>query len=949
MKKCLWALIGLLGMTAIGQENIVKNADWKEIGANGAPVGWSIRAEVIAEHGGDDRADFTLSRKDGKEAIVTYPIKIEPNVPYVFSYEMKCAEEAMVQNYLEWHWPENGAEVYRSTGAAKFHATKDWKTYKASFSYATESTSGYIALRSTNGAKIQFRNLVVRKARLRRDEGTGGQWNLENVDSFTDDSVIVKGGKSAVLYGIPVKEGMTYRLSYDAIGIGEVDPAFPFHEISTRIEPRVQGAFAFNDVANSTQRKFQKFTVPANSGVTSVSVTFGAKTKAAIGFSNFKLETIVPDPRDAWRLEVVEPFYRNTLYSSNLPEKIRFRVHTDGTPHAVNYSFTNSNGTRWLNGLKIVNIALDLQKELMPDGKHILSCDVVDKDGKVLKHFEETILKVPSAPIEIIGQPNRYFTINGKPFFPIVQWSIRSHDDDFLYYAARHGVNCCFLHFSADEEANIRKLDQLNKFGIKAIVPMGYAEASPAMQETLRKRLEERLTPAIRRHPSLFGYFMVDEPLWGGKSYGMLQASYETYREVDPYHPVWINAAPRNEVEDLRPYGEACDIWGCDIYPIPSPNSHSGIEDKTMTSVGKYCLRMDDTTWNRKPIWMALQGFGWGENPENGPNGRAKVHPSLHEMRFMAFDAMLNACTGYGLWGTNFVKSVDFMETIYKTTEEVHRFSGVTMNGKPLPPPKASDAAIRVNVLEVNGQRYAFIMNVTDKPVKGTTELGNGTWREITASEGQGVMDENGVVSVDLKPYGFVICGTAELPPPIMPLPPANEELEKDGSPVKRVIEAYLFKLENTKYFKTKASWIWSGDVVNQAGSTCFVGKEFTAKAGQKVVLKVAVDDLSTVYLNGRQIGKTQDWNILHEFDLSKELQDGQNVLIVRGSDSGGLPCGVLAELHVDGQIILSGNDWLAKSAKATEDPPATLDGFQKAHIVCPYGGGAWRENVLTK
>ncbi|MCR5379794.1 MAG: hypothetical protein K6G44_02320, partial [Lentisphaeria bacterium] len=85
MKKCLWALIGLLGMTAIGQENIVKNADWKEIGANGAPVGWSIRAEVIAEHGGDDGADFTLSGKDGKEAIVTYPIKIEPNVPYVFS------------------------------------------------------------------------------------------------------------------------------------------------------------------------------------------------------------------------------------------------------------------------------------------------------------------------------------------------------------------------------------------------------------------------------------------------------------------------------------------------------------------------------------------------------------------------------------------------------------------------------------------------------------------------------------------------------------------------------------------------------------------------------------------------------------------------------------------------------------------------------------------------
>ena len=74
-------LIGILCLSVFGQENIVKNADWKEIRANGTPVGWDVRPEVVAEHGGDGGADFTLSGKDGKEAIVTYPIKIEPNVP----------------------------------------------------------------------------------------------------------------------------------------------------------------------------------------------------------------------------------------------------------------------------------------------------------------------------------------------------------------------------------------------------------------------------------------------------------------------------------------------------------------------------------------------------------------------------------------------------------------------------------------------------------------------------------------------------------------------------------------------------------------------------------------------------------------------------------------------------------------------------------------------------
>ena len=81
MGKRFAVVVCIICLAVFGQENIVKNADWKEIGANGVPVGWSIRPEVIAEHGGDGGADFTLSGKDGKEAIVTYPVVIEPNVP----------------------------------------------------------------------------------------------------------------------------------------------------------------------------------------------------------------------------------------------------------------------------------------------------------------------------------------------------------------------------------------------------------------------------------------------------------------------------------------------------------------------------------------------------------------------------------------------------------------------------------------------------------------------------------------------------------------------------------------------------------------------------------------------------------------------------------------------------------------------------------------------------
>ncbi|MBO4345989.1 MAG: hypothetical protein J5833_09535, partial [Victivallales bacterium] len=358
MKKRLCTMACLLALMAFGQENILKNADCKEIGANGVPVGWFPQSGAI-EHGGDGGADFTLSGKDGKNGIVTQTVKIPPNVPYVFSYDMKSTEEGMAMNYLEWHWPDNGVEAYGNSGINKTRAPKEWKSYKFMFSYPTETTAGYVAFFSLDGAKIQFRNVVVRPARIRKDEGTGGHWNLEKVDSFTDDGIIVKGGNSAELYGIPVKEGMTYRLSYDAIGIGEVDPDYPFHEISTHIEPHVLGMLSFNDVSNTTQRKFQKFKVQEGSGVTSISITFTAKTKASIGFSNFKLETVIPDPRDSWRLEVVEPFYRNTLYASHMPKQIHLRIHTDGMPQEAQCSFGNVKKTISLNGAKAADVALD--------------------------------------------------------------------------------------------------------------------------------------------------------------------------------------------------------------------------------------------------------------------------------------------------------------------------------------------------------------------------------------------------------------------------------------------------------------------------------------------------------------------------------------------------------------------------------------------------------------
>ena len=50
---------------------------------------------------------------------------------------------------------------------------------------------------------------------------------------------------------------------------------------------------------------------------------------------------------------------------------------------------------------------------------------------------------------------------------------------------------------------------------------------------------------------------------------GMIQG-YELLKKADPNHPVWMNHAPRNQVNQLAAFNRAADIVGCDIYPVPA-------------------------------------------------------------------------------------------------------------------------------------------------------------------------------------------------------------------------------------------------------------------------------------------------------------------------------------------------------------------------------------------
>lgn len=155
---------------------------------------------------------------------------------------------------------------------------------------------------------------------------------------------------------------------------------------------------------------------------------------------------------------------------------------------------------------------------------------------------------------------------------------------------------------------------------------------------------------------------------------GMVDGYY-FLKKLTPDKPVWMNHAPRNQIDQLAAFNKGADIVGCDIYPVPRhPSlSHSDLDNALMTSVADYTHRMQASApW--KPVWMVLQGFSWADiNPRMSEEEKeAFRRPSKSESRFMAYDAIVNGASGVLYWGTAYVeKDSEFLEELYEVITEL--------------------------------------------------------------------------------------------------------------------------------------------------------------------------------------------------------------------------------------------------------------------------------------
>ena len=175
-------------------------------------------------------------------------------------------------------------------------------------------------------------------------------------------------------------------------------------------------------------------------------------------------------------------------------------------------------------------------------------------------------------------------------------------------------------------------------------------------QASAREQMLSTVAASLKNHPGLGAYKGVDEPrnpLRGAnwiRPEGLVRAK-NRLKALDPNHPLVIIQAPRGTVAQLSPYRPALDITGADIFPLAyPPGEHSDLENKDLSVVGDVTRKMVRAAGG-KPVWMTLQ-IAWSGTVVSArkPNVVPRF-PTLHDLRFMAYQAIICGARGLMFFG----------------------------------------------------------------------------------------------------------------------------------------------------------------------------------------------------------------------------------------------------------------------------------------------------------
>ncbi|MFA6817067.1 MAG: carbohydrate binding domain-containing protein, partial [Lentisphaeria bacterium] len=708
--------------------NKLENADFTLQKASAKyPTSWNFRGSTTGKRIPDPEkeGDYCL-QSTGEEKFssksnlwIQHGLKLIPGKRYTVNYSARVPKDQKCTAYVEWSKKgKEGKLCYGGNALSDTNGTNAWQTISFDFTLPQNAVAPYFVLRTPANTTCFFRNLSIKDftdtielKSITAPPSLVSQFKKEGF--FTLDS----SENTAVIESEIAKGFYTLRYSIIAETLTN-NGGFPWVKVLVSVNSE-QFESEWDDCLKTWQRKSFQFTASKNEKIT---IRFKVKDNGIIRIKDLFLTKGKKIKKEQACIFFDSPCYRNTFFNTEKPEIIGSIEKKN--PMIKQYSFVlkdPQNKTIYhKNNLfdnDTIKFSIAIPNPLA--GEYNLATTFFDSNNSILDTENTTITYCTQKCFNVRMRKDNTLLINDKPIFPLLLWKC-PQTTEFLKTIKAAGFNC-FMTWP--NPAVLQQAENNNMKVICYVQHLVFSATKTKDKTTWEKYVRDELNE-VCKSPAILAYFLVDEPLWGGKDLNELKELYELVKKIDPSRPIFINAAPRKTIAELAEYGKACDIYGVDIYPVPPPTGHSNLKDTSLSCVGKYCVKMRETVQDRKPIIMTLQGFSWAHFKDR--TSKNAVYPTWSQMRFMAYDSIVHGAKGLAIWGTPYIvdANADFWKTIFSVISEI-KFLEPVLTSEQIPEIKANSSTPAIKLMTRNwkNQLYIFAVNLQNAPVSTNIDL----------------------------------------------------------------------------------------------------------------------------------------------------------------------------------------------------------------------------------
>jgi len=296
------------------------------------------------------------------------------------------------------------------------------------------------------------------------------------------------------------------------------------------------------------------------------------------------------------------------------------------------------------------NFTFDLALLTEKGKEYVIEATLYDQAGG-------NVLEIGTWPIYRYDRPtminaNGEIVISNETITPVWGYHVYSQDEN-LKLAKAAGVNV--IQGGGASAATAKAYLDLAQANDMYATVLLYSGMKAAGSEGQRETALE-IVNAVKDHPALFGYLVMDEPyLHMSDPYDDLVASYKMIRDIDPVHPVIIQ-----DVEATRStkYTAATsDIlvmhhYGCNVRMMPTATEALDTETNYgMEGTTKVIRRMmsdfgENSPVKRKVVHYLGQSFGVSTREE----ATGYYLPTIDEAKSMIYQALMEGMEGVGYY-----------------------------------------------------------------------------------------------------------------------------------------------------------------------------------------------------------------------------------------------------------------------------------------------------------